>query len=575
MKNIFTILTLASFVCLSNVQSSYSQYLPAPSTGNHVLILSSTITPTGEPGGCKEAAAVIKVTSVPDITYAYTIHYATPAQWPNITQADFLSYRAIIFGDNTCDASGTGIEVAAELPQLWAYAVNTHVLGGLRQAGNVYIISTDPVFHYYQNGGDGGKSMIENGMCHVLSGTRDSYKTGAYICLSCYYNNTNVPTEVPILSQIGSSPFKVNGSVCFENTHVTATTTGCDVLDNDKIKNWGCSVNQPFIEWDQLNFQVVAMAVTGSSYTAPDGTVGMPYILARGANVISDIVLTPPVVIPYPIGSPNCVTATVATSVPVEVTFTILEGPCGARVIPGGPYITDMNGQVTACYTNCGSVGIDYINAQFTISGVTQTSNVVQTLWEFPLPVELSSFTASVNHNNVTLNWTTSSEENNSGFSIERSSVSGQWNSVGQVDGHGNSSNPVNYSYTDRNVTSGKYSYRLKQLDFNGNFEYFNLNNEVNIGVPTQFNLSQNYPNPFNPSTKIDFELPKDGNVSILVYDNGGKQVTKLVDGFRTAGFYTTEFNSTGLSSGIYFYKADFKAGDQSFVKVLKMSLIK
>jgi hypothetical protein len=169
------------------------------------------------------------------------------------------------------------------------------------------------------------------------------------------------------------------------------------------------------------------------------------------------------------------------------------------------------------------------------------------------LPVELASFTSTVSNRDVTLNWSTASELNNSGFEIERSS-NNEWTKVGNVNGNGTSSTVNNYSYTDRSLATGSYSYRLKQVDFNGNFEYFNLNNEVNIGTPSTYALSQNYPNPFNPSTTINFDLPTDGNVSLKLYDMSGKEVATLVNEVRSAGYYSVNFNASQLTSGVYFY---------------------
>jgi len=129
----------------------------------------------------------------------------------------------------------------------------------------------------------------------------------------------------------------------------------------------------------------------------------------------------------------------------------------------------------------------------------------------------------------------------------------------------------MNYSYTDRGLTSGNYSYRLKQIDFNGNFEYFNLSNEVNIGVPAAYELSQNYPNPFNPSTSISFNIPTDGIVSLKLFDMSGKEVSTLVNEVKTAGYYSVNFNAANLTSGIYFY--ELRADNFSAVK--KMMLVK
>ncbi|MDQ3022330.1 MAG: T9SS type A sorting domain-containing protein [Bacteroidota bacterium] len=214
----------------------------------------------------------------------------------------------------------------------------------------------------------------------------------------------------------------------------------------------------------------------------------------------------------------------------------------------------------------------------------SQTYNVV--LQEFdwreitdpPLPVELSSFVSTVSDRDVKLNWTTASENNNSGFEIERSIVnpegSGQvseWSKVNFVTGHGNSTVPQNYSYEDRNLSSGRYNYRLKQIDYNGNFEYYELQNEVVIGTPEKFSLSQNYPNPYNPRTTINYEIPVANHVTIVVYDIMGKEVATLVNQLQDAGYYSVTLDGSNFASGQYFYK--LQAGD--FSQVNRMILLK
>jgi hypothetical protein len=194
-----------------------------------------------------------------------------------------------------------------------------------------------------------------------------------------------------------------------------------------------------------------------------------------------------------------------------------------------------------------------------------------QMILDAPLPVELSSFVSIVNRNDVKLNWTTVTEINNSGFDIERAVSNGEFHKVGFVAGNGNTSTQRNFSFTDKGLNHGTYNYRLKQIDFNGNFEYFNLSNEVNIGVPSSYSLSQNYPNPFNPSTKIDYELPSDGRVSIVLYDLSGKEVETMLNESRTAGYYSLNFNAGNLSSGIYFYKITAN----NFTMTKKMMLVK
>ncbi|MBS1494677.1 MAG: T9SS type A sorting domain-containing protein [Bacteroidetes bacterium] len=191
-------------------------------------------------------------------------------------------------------------------------------------------------------------------------------------------------------------------------------------------------------------------------------------------------------------------------------------------------------------------------------------------------PVELASFTSSIDKRNVTLRWSTNNEENNSGFNIERRIAgTNEWTKVGNVTGAGNSNTIKNYSFEERNLATARYNYRLKQMDFNGNFKYYDLANEVIIGVPSKFDISQNYPNPFNPSTKINFDLPFDSKVQIKVFDMTGREMYQIVNETRTAGYYTVQFNASALASGIYFYQINAAGGNQSFVKTMKMVLVK
>lgn len=195
-----------------------------------------------------------------------------------------------------------------------------------------------------------------------------------------------------------------------------------------------------------------------------------------------------------------------------------------------------------------------------------------------PLPVELASFISIVNKNDVNLNWATVSELNNSGFNIERcqlSTVNCEWKDIGFVSGSGTSSEIRNYNYIDKGLNSGKYNYRLKQIDYNGSFEYFDLSNEVIIGVPGKFELSQNYPNPFNPVTKIDFNIPFDSKVSFRIFDVTGKEIANIVNEVKTAGYYTVQFDANSFASGVYFYRLYAHNGSQSFSMTKRMVLLK
>ena len=187
------------------------------------------------------------------------------------------------------------------------------------------------------------------------------------------------------------------------------------------------------------------------------------------------------------------------------------------------------------------------------------------------VPVELLSFTASAAANVVTLEWSTATELNNHGFEIERSSDKKNWRIMGFREGKGSTSQPQEYSYSDilSEITPSKLYYRLKQIDFNGDFEYSNII-EIEI-APSAFSLAQNYPNPFNPSTNISYQLPAYGFVSLKVYDVLGNEVATLVNEDQKAGVYSINFNAQLLSSGVYYYQ--LKSGNN--IQTKKMILTK
>jgi hypothetical protein len=202
------------------------------------------------------------------------------------------------------------------------------------------------------------------------------------------------------------------------------------------------------------------------------------------------------------------------------------------------------------------------------------------------IPVELTVFKAFVKGNSVELNWTTATETNNRGFEIQRkqvfsqlSSVNNQeWISIYFVKGNGTSTEPSNYSFVDEGLASGKFAYRLKQIDYDGSIAFSDIV-EVEINNPVEFTLEQNYPNPFNPTTKIKFKImPSSLNpfsegegtfTSLRVFDVLGNEVAVLLNEFKKSGYYEVEFdaNNYNLTSGVYYYR--LQAG--SFIEVRKM----
>jgi hypothetical protein len=198
------------------------------------------------------------------------------------------------------------------------------------------------------------------------------------------------------------------------------------------------------------------------------------------------------------------------------------------------------------------------------------------TLLVLPLPVELTTFYATIENYNVTLHWETSTETNNKGFEIQRLKDSKveklqDWKSVGFVTGNGTTTQINSYFFNDDNLTSGKYSYRLKQIDYDGSYKYYNLSEIIEIDVPSKFELIQNYPNPFNSSTKISWQSPISGWQTLKVFDVLGREVATLVNEEKEAGYHSVDFNASDLPSGVYFYR--IQAGN--FIDTKKMILLK
>jgi hypothetical protein len=200
----------------------------------------------------------------------------------------------------------------------------------------------------------------------------------------------------------------------------------------------------------------------------------------------------------------------------------------------------------------------------------THGRGMFQTVIPAQIPVELVSFSGVLENGSVKLIWKTATETNNSGFQIEKLGKDNVWQNIGFVRGAGNSTAPKDYSFTDKNIANGSYSYRLKQTDFNGQFEYSNIV-RINVDIPNQYSLAQNYPNPFNPSTTIKYSLPSDGKVVLKVFDASGREVKELVNGYKPAGKYDINFNASSLASGVYYYRIE----SNNFTQTKKMLLIK
>ncbi len=208
-----------------------------------------------------------------------------------------------------------------------------------------------------------------------------------------------------------------------------------------------------------------------------------------------------------------------------------------------------------------GNIFFDISNQNFTIDEA--------------VPVELITFVADVIDGGVALNWITASELNNSGFYIERSRDNENFTSLSYLEGKGTTTEFTKYYYNDYSVESGVYFYRIKQVDFDGSFNYLN-SIRVDVGLPRAFFLSQNHPNPFNPSTSITFSSPVDAKVRIELFNTLGERIDLIVDQDYKAGIHDVTYNAQNLSSGIYYYTMTAAGFDgKNFVATKKMIMMK
>lgn len=187
------------------------------------------------------------------------------------------------------------------------------------------------------------------------------------------------------------------------------------------------------------------------------------------------------------------------------------------------------------------------------------------------IPVKLISFEGRTQNNKIILTWQTASELNNKGFEIEKSFDKENWFTLGFVEGGGTTTNLNYYSFTDNEIPSEIQYYRLKQLDFNGSFEYskvIEVNSDLTI---TSYQLFQNYPNPFNSLTIIDYQVPVKSQINISIYDTKGEKILELVNEEKEKGIYTTTLENVKLPSGIYFVRMITSTGYSAVIKITQI----
>jgi lysophospholipase L1-like esterase len=331
---------------LLTIGVTYGAAAPAGAASNEVLILGPTVS-GGE--SSVEASEVTAQGLTPVIVDAAT--------WRSMTTAQFSNYRAIILGDATCDFGDPSAAIA------------NHATWGAAITGNVIINGTDPVFH----DGQGGNALTRHSVDFAIAQTD---KTGLYASLSCYFHDIEPHTPVPMLDGLSPGGFTVTGVGCYNDAHIVATHPALAGLTDAELSNWSCSVHEAFDAWPP-EFTVLAIAKDfGAAYTASDGTVGTPYILARGAGLRSFPLSLDPTSQSVDVGASARVTAQLldgATSAPVAgsvLRFRVASGPNASATgtcVPAS-CATDTAGHVAWSYIGT-TAGTDTVQTWLDANG--------------------------------------------------------------------------------------------------------------------------------------------------------------------------------------------------------------
>jgi hypothetical protein len=250
-------------------------------------------------------------------------------------------------------------------------------------------------------------------------------------------------------------------------------------------------------------------------------------------------------------------------------------------------FTTSTAGSATIAESTAGGVltltasGSGAATVTVTASDGTTTTAAVTVQFDEQVPVELASFAGELAKENVVLNWATASQTNNAGFRVLRSVDQEVYEVVSElISGAGTTDVLMPYTYTDVSVpASEQVFYVLEQIDLDGTIHRSNPI-EVVLGarflnLPSEF-ASAVYPNPFNPATTISYDMPVEGNVSIVIYDATGQEIRQLINNGHTAGRYSVQWDAKdalGRSIGSGVYIAKIKAG--TFSATQKMLLLK
>ncbi|MBP9688604.1 MAG: SBBP repeat-containing protein, partial [Bacteroidia bacterium] len=227
----------------------------------------------------------------------------------------------------------------------------------------------------------------------------------------------------------------------------------------------------------------------------------------------------------------------------------------GGSIDSGKNLVIDSNNNIYIIGYTSSSLGIATTNAYQTSRGGSNDAFVALFSNSGSLPVKLISFNAKDVNNHVLCSWSTASELNNNYFSIERSLDSEHFENIGAVNGKGYSINTIKYSFIDNNPFKGISYYRLKQVDFNGNFEYSKI---VSVNFENTNPNIELYPNPTTGEIIINSNSLQN---YISIYNFKGTIILSSIESSNRFKIDLKNFNA-----GMYFIRVNEKV--MKFIKI-------
>lgn len=536
--------------------------------------------------------------STDDIVYNPTniaVSYSTSSEIKLTWSAPSSSYdKVLVFGKSggsvTHTPSGSG-STYNNNNSIWSLAGTYDSDNKLLYSGNGTEVtitglsnSTSYYFNLYAYAGSNWSSGVSTNASTASIELIDSFSDGDFSSNPAWSGTAN--WQIVTSSDVSAGAFNSN------TLRLNATGAGTNYLSTQKTiwgteQSWGLwigrrgqaatSQNQIAI-WLWASSSDLASSINGYRLIYGDDSGGDEIILQKVINGIPSSILTSSNSTTNGITDFGFLIRVTRTTAGIWTIYTsTLPTTNGAGAIasdiPSSDNTNVNQGSITDnTYTDFsnGYLGLVTINT----AGALQTVEFDQLYFSqsstSPLPVELTSFIVSSIEGGILLNWSTATEVNNYGFNVERRTNSEEWAKIAFVNGNGNSNSPKNYTFRDNAAPAGKVQYRLKQIDFDGKFEYSDIV-EVNVEVPSKLALYQNIPNPFNPTTEIKFSLPQTGNVELSIYNMLGEKIQTLVSSVMNAGEHKVFFNASNLSSGVYLYKLT----TENSATVKKMILMK